>query len=343
MQICPHCGKQIEESVEYCPDCGQRLKKGFTPEEREEYVQELRAWADGERSTKNSGAGSESPSRMKLVNPKRFVVSILILVLVGVGLYFALCDRAEPASYTIIEEKDVSFAATVRKSVRTAVDESMTKEQIEWVAHDIVKKITQRQAVNAIMIFIYHSGDDYMGLARVCIDWAPYGDWGRASEVEAGDYTQHQYLYRVYDTQYNYWDSANGDYQQEQSYTVIEFGSVTLELIGERGVRKFELLVSPSFDEVSPDELAECLMLAWNQRDEVISFIFDDRAIAELYLSKWDDLAEMSQAELEALTDAAFPHLNAKYWKNTGIDRHWLEMLSHDTENRTIERLELPL
>ena len=139
------------------------------------------------------------------------------------------------------------------------------------------------------------------------------------------------------------WDSPGEDYHQEQSYTVIEFGSVTLELIGEKGVQKFELLVSPSFDEVSPDELAECLILAWNQTDEVISFIFDDRDIAELYLSKWDDLAEMSQAELEALTDVAFPHLNAKYWKNPDIDRHWLEMFSHDTENRTIETLELPL
>lgn len=343
MPFCPNCGKEVSQGVKFCPDCGERLKEGFTPEEREKYIQELRAWAKEEKSTENSRAGGESPSNKKLVNPKRFVVSMLILVLVGVGLYFALCDKAEPASYTVLEEKDVSFATTVRKSVRTTVDESMTKEQIEWVAQDIVKKITQRQAVNAIMIFIYHSGDDYMGLARICIDWAPYGDWGKASEVEAGDYTQHQYLYRVYDTQYNYWDNAGEGYQQEQSYTVIEFGSVTLELIGEKGVQKFELLVSPSFDEVSPDDLAECLMLAWNQTDEVISFIFDDRAIAELYLSKWDNLGAMSQAELEALTDVAFPHLNAKYWKNTGIDRHWLEMLSHDTENRTIERLELPL
>lgn len=130
---------------------------------------------------------------------------------------------------------------------------------------------------------------------------------------------------------------------KEQPPTITEFGSVTLELIGGKGVQKFELLVSPSFDEVSPEDLAECLMLAWNQTDEVISFIFDDRAIAELYLSKWDDLGKMSKAELEALTDTAFPHLNAKYWKNTHINRHWLEMLSHNTENRTIKKLELPL
>lgn len=214
MPICPHCGQEVSEGAEYCPSCGERVKKGFTPEEREKYIQELEAWAKREKSTENSGAGGEVPSKKKLVNPRRFVVSILVLVLVGVGLYFALSDKTEPVSYTILEEKDVSFATTVRKGVRTTVDESMTKEQIEWVAQDIVKKITQGQAVNAIMIFIYHSGDDYMGLARVCIDWAPYGDWGKASEVEAGDYTQHQYLYRVNDTQYNYWDSAGEGYQR---------------------------------------------------------------------------------------------------------------------------------
>lgn len=343
MEICPHCGQEAKEGVEYCPSCGERLKKGFTPKERENYIQDLETWAKEEKSTGKGGADGEGPAKKKLESPKRFFISVLVLVLVGVGLYFVLSDRTEPVSYTILEENDVSFATTVRKSVRTTVDESMTKEQIEWIAQDIVKKITQAQAVNAIMIFIYHSGDDYMGLARVCIDWAPYGDWGKASEVGAGDYTQHQYLYRVNDTQYNYWDSAGEVYQQKQLYRVIEFGSVKLELIGEKGVQKFELLVSPGFDEVSPDELAECLMLAWNQTDEVISFIFDDRDIAELYLSKWDDLGEMSQTELEALTNVAFPHLNAKYWKNTDIDRHWLEMLSHDTENTTIERLELPL
>lgn len=208
MAICSHCGQEVSQGVEYCPRCGERLKKRFTSEERERYIQELEAWSKEEKSTENGGARCEGSAEKKSESPKRLVISILAIVLVGVGLYFALSDRTEPVNYTIIEENDVSFAATVRKSVRTTVDEGLTKDQIEWVAQDIVKKITQRQAVNAIMIFMYHSGDDYMGLARICIDWAPYGDWGKANEVEAGDYTQHRYLYRVYDTQYNYWDNT---------------------------------------------------------------------------------------------------------------------------------------
>ena len=273
----------------------------------------------------------------------RVIAGIVILSLAVVGLYFAFSGKTEPVSYTIVEVEDASFAATVRKSVRVAVDEGLTKEQIEWVAKDVVKQVTGLQPVNAIMIFMYHRGVDYYVLAGLAVDWAPYGEWARAGEVRTGDYSKHEYHYRIYDARYNYWDRVDGNQQQEPSYTVTQLGAVALELIGEKGRQKFELLVSPSFAEVSPEDLAECLMLAWRETDEVVSFIFDDRAAAELYLGKWDELAKMSKAELDALADATFPHLNAKYWKNTRTDTHWLQMLSPDTENRIIQMLELPL
>lgn len=41
MPVCPHCGNEISEGVSFCSDCGERIKKGFTPEEREKYIQEL--------------------------------------------------------------------------------------------------------------------------------------------------------------------------------------------------------------------------------------------------------------------------------------------------------------
>jgi hypothetical protein len=54
MQICPHCGRQIEGSVEYCPDCGERVKKGFTPEEREKYLRELQGFIEKEGADKKT-------------------------------------------------------------------------------------------------------------------------------------------------------------------------------------------------------------------------------------------------------------------------------------------------
>jgi len=99
-------------------------------------------------------------------------------------------------SYNIVEIEDASWALAVRKSVRLATNPGLTQQQIEWLAQDVVEYVSNQQPVNAIMIFIYHNNDDYYGLARVVVDWAPYGDWSRADEVETGDYSLHQYLYR---------------------------------------------------------------------------------------------------------------------------------------------------
>lgn len=52
MPICPHCGREVSKGVEYCPSCGERLKKEFSPEERERYVQELEASIAEEKRVK---------------------------------------------------------------------------------------------------------------------------------------------------------------------------------------------------------------------------------------------------------------------------------------------------
>ncbi len=59
MVICTHCGRQTDGSLEYCPDCGQRLKEGFTPEERERYLRDLRASTDEEKSRKKANPHEE--------------------------------------------------------------------------------------------------------------------------------------------------------------------------------------------------------------------------------------------------------------------------------------------
>lgn len=41
MPVCSHCGKEVSEGIKFCPECGERLKKGFTSDERQKYIQEL--------------------------------------------------------------------------------------------------------------------------------------------------------------------------------------------------------------------------------------------------------------------------------------------------------------
>lgn len=47
---CPNCGQEVGEGVRFCPECGQRLM-GFTPEERQKYIEELKA-SEEERGAK---------------------------------------------------------------------------------------------------------------------------------------------------------------------------------------------------------------------------------------------------------------------------------------------------
>jgi len=193
-----------------------------------------------------------------------------------------------------------------------------------------------------------------VSFTAICANGKEFYDWTNGTDLATGEKNIEENLINVgglnvIDIRVNEWgfDPYSVNHretpQQEQPNVIPECGSIKLELIGHKGVQAFEFLVSPSFDEIVAEELAGCLILEWSEVDKVVSFIFDDRYIAELYFEKWDDLGQMSKTELESLINMTFPHLNAKYWKDTSIDRHWLEMLSKDTENRTIQKLELPL
>ena len=148
----------------------------------------------------------------------RFTVGISLIFLLAVTLIFggtymlmegnvttSTGTSNEVVTYNIEAIEDVSFGATVRKVVRVSMVSGMTKADIEWIAQDVVAQITSQQPVNAIGIFMYHTGDNYFSTARISVDWAPYGDWARANEVATGNYSSHQFYYVGLDSQYSYW------------------------------------------------------------------------------------------------------------------------------------------
>ena len=123
------------------------------------------------------------------------IVAALLVVGACASTATNTTSGTEEVSYNIVEQEDLSFSTTVRIGVRLTMNADVTQQEIEWIAQDIVSNITKQQDVNAISIFMYYSGDDYFGVARVAVDWAPYGDWSRAADVTTGDYQYHQYSY----------------------------------------------------------------------------------------------------------------------------------------------------
>lgn len=102
-------------------------------------------------------------------------------------------DKEIP-QYTIVEEEDLSYSSIIRWQVRATTTDNLTKDEIKSIAEDIVKGIKERMEVNAISIFLYREGDDIHWIYTIAsIDYAPYGDWSRAGDVNTGDYSKHTY------------------------------------------------------------------------------------------------------------------------------------------------------
>ncbi len=102
--------------------------------------------------------------------------------------------NVEPPEYTVVAEEDLSYSAIMRWQVRAQTTGGISKEEIDALARDIVDCVKSEREVNAISIFLYRYGDDANSTYTIAsIDYAPYGEWSRAGEVETGDYSSHEY------------------------------------------------------------------------------------------------------------------------------------------------------
>jgi len=114
MPVCSHCGKEVSEGIKFCPECGERLKKVFTPEEKEKYIQELDAsvkeekQAEKAKTTKKNLAGG---------------IAVLIIAVIIIIAAVAICSPAETPSLTASEQN----YATTMAGHSSRVSEAMSK------------------------------------------------------------------------------------------------------------------------------------------------------------------------------------------------------------------------
>jgi hypothetical protein len=85
--------------------------------------------------------------------------------------------------YEILETKDLSIATAKRMTYRVAVPHDMTKEELTTIAQKIIQTATSKQSIDAIGIFFYLPDTDTNGgYSAGKADWAPGGDWSKASK-----------------------------------------------------------------------------------------------------------------------------------------------------------------
>ena len=87
----------------------------------------------------------------------------------------------------------------VRMQYRVWLDTELpvSLQYVEAFSRDLVATQISTYDLNAISVFLYNSPEIYGSYTIASVDWAPYGDWGRADEVRTGDYSKHSYTIRM--------------------------------------------------------------------------------------------------------------------------------------------------
>jgi len=109
------------------------------------------------------------------------------------------CPDDPPAFREIYDIDDVSHAGAVRYEVIVRLDkegDAYSDEEFNQLSRAIVCNVVEEKDVNAIAI-LYYEPDDIVQerLAYARNEWAPYGDWGSAGDVDTGDYSNHEHTF----------------------------------------------------------------------------------------------------------------------------------------------------
>jgi len=136
---------------------------------------------------------------------KYLVLLVVIVVLVINLISFLLKDDKSSTNikstsipdYQIVQIEDVSFGNTKRYSVNV-ITKTLDYEAIKQVGIAVVEKYKQEKSFNAISVFI-NDHVEFVGhgysLGRVI--YAPNGEWGKAMEVNTGEYSKMQYQFDI--------------------------------------------------------------------------------------------------------------------------------------------------
>ena len=98
------------------------------------------------------------------------------------------CD----GDFELIDVENVSYSTVVRASVRIEMTPGCNEDHAMVFALLYSESTKVELDINAVNLFFYCDYLSSGGYANASIVFAPYGDWARAGEVKAGDYSKHE-------------------------------------------------------------------------------------------------------------------------------------------------------
>ena len=122
MPFCSHCGKELNEDAAFCPGCGQRLM-GFTPEERQKYIDELKASIEEEKTLEQQQEKEirqEQAEQWSKKYSKVIIAAVIGIIILAAVLpsWLSSGGSSEPESSTLPPE--YSIPSTPSNETKTA-------------------------------------------------------------------------------------------------------------------------------------------------------------------------------------------------------------------------------
>ena len=97
------------------------------------------------------------------------------------------------ARWEHLSVEDLSHGQVIRKAINVSIPQGrVLDETLLSIAKEAVKLV--EEPTNAIIVFFWGPGQNVgQEFARAVMEFAPYGDWGMADTVAAGDVSHHEF------------------------------------------------------------------------------------------------------------------------------------------------------
>ncbi|KPJ52201.1 MAG: hypothetical protein AMS16_06700 [Planctomycetes bacterium DG_58] len=96
--------------------------------------------------------------------------------------------------FKVLDREVIADKGVIRIELTAEVEKPLNRDNILLLARKLVAAEIKKQAINAVSILMQKKTTTTDPIKWICwVDWAPYGNLVRASEVVAGDYHTHQF------------------------------------------------------------------------------------------------------------------------------------------------------
>ncbi|RZN72715.1 MAG: hypothetical protein EF807_01295 [Candidatus Methanolliviera hydrocarbonicum] len=127
------------------------------------------------------------------------IIAFVLMALVAVNLLNQEGTiKEEIPEYKIDGKTDISVPHATRLSYSIVVKPGISEKEVKLVAEDVVNKAKKYMKFNGLVIFMHDREEDIDKSYTIAkVGYLPYGEWSKDTEIRAGDYSKHKFVYDI--------------------------------------------------------------------------------------------------------------------------------------------------